>query len=269
MYKVLSQCLLARLEKETDGYLSDWQAGFRKGRGCRDNVLVLRSIFEDMLERGEELFATFIDYSAAFDSVSHKFLDEALADAGASHKSRAIFRAMYDAASATTKVQSVDGKVIHSERFQIDRGVVQGDIVSPLYFILALELILKRHDTHTCRGVKFGGKVISTLGYADDAALLDTSIETATARVTAIAAGSRDDADMIISIDKTEVMQVREQDRVSRATTEEAANVCKVVCPHTGCGRIFLNVHDMKCHAGRCRWKGWDNEIERILRHES
>ena len=62
-YKVLSQCLLQRLETETGGYLSDWQAGFRKSRGCRDNILTLRTLLEDVLDRGRQVVATFIDYS--------------------------------------------------------------------------------------------------------------------------------------------------------------------------------------------------------------
>ena len=109
-YKVLSQCLLERLEIETATYLSEWQAGFRKLRGCRDNTMTLATIFDEMLEEGERLCATFIDYSAAFDSVSHKFLDQALRDAKVSDKSRSLFRAIYKAVSATTKVSATDGE---------------------------------------------------------------------------------------------------------------------------------------------------------------
>ena len=112
-------------------------------RGCRDNVMMLRTLIEDMLERGEQVVATFVDYSAAFDSVSHKFIDTALADAGVSAKSRAIFRAIYKAASATTRVADTDGKYVQSKSFPIRRGVVQGDITSPLYFVIDLQLILK------------------------------------------------------------------------------------------------------------------------------
>ena len=68
-YKALSQCLLVRINTETNGYLSDWQAGFHKKRGCRDNIMIMRTIYEDALEQGGELCATFIDYSTAFDSV--------------------------------------------------------------------------------------------------------------------------------------------------------------------------------------------------------
>ena len=38
-YKIMSICILHRMIKETDWFLSEWQAGFRGGRGCRDNVL--------------------------------------------------------------------------------------------------------------------------------------------------------------------------------------------------------------------------------------
>ena len=269
-YKVLSQCMLARLETETKGFLSEWQAGFRKKRGCRDNVLVLRTIYDDMLEQGKKLYVTFIDYKAAFDSISHKFLDEALRQAGASNKSRAMFRAMYKSASATVKVADVDGGTIMSNPFTIDRGVIQGDIVSPLYFILALELILKRHDNAApltvAKGVTFGGKRVHTLGYADDAALLDDNIQTATTRVTKISAGSKRDADMKISIPKTEVMHVQEQGRIPPATAAEARAVCKYACPNAehGCDRVFFNMHGMKCHYGKCKW-GNEYDVDKIL----
>ena len=45
-----------------------------------------------------------------------------------------------------------------SEPFPINRGVVQGDILSPLYFILALEMILRRHDNVAGKGVDYGGQ---------------------------------------------------------------------------------------------------------------
>ena len=82
-YKVLSAVMLQRLMIETKGYLQDWQAGFRQGRGCRDNVLILRTLVDKMLKEGKPLVLTFIDYSAAFDSVTHKFLDTALGEAKA------------------------------------------------------------------------------------------------------------------------------------------------------------------------------------------
>ena len=166
--------------------------------------------------------------------MSHRYLDKALGKAGASAKTRNMFRAIYGAATARVEVDDTDGTKILSEAFSIDRGVVQGDIISPLYFILALELILYTHDTQQNKGVQFGGRCIHTLGYADDAALLDTDIDVATARVTAIAQGSRQDADMQISVSKTEVMHVCAQGTTTHTTNAEAQKICKFECQNIG-----------------------------------
>ena len=107
---------------------------------------------------------SFIDYSAAFDSIGHKLLDRALARAGATAKTRAMFRAIYAVANARSAVSDVDGATVYSKPFRIARGVVQGDITSPIYFILALELILELHDRHPDKGVKLGQQTIHTLG---------------------------------------------------------------------------------------------------------
>ena len=101
-YKVLSCIILNRLLGVSENFLKDWQAGFREQRGCRDNSMILRTIFEKMLSLGKSIAITFIDYTAAFDSVSHRFIDVALRDAGATPKVRAMYRAVYESASAYT-----------------------------------------------------------------------------------------------------------------------------------------------------------------------
>lgn len=80
---------------QSEVFLQNWQAGFRPGRGCRDNVTILRTLYQKVMQCGEAIAVTFIDYSAAFDTVSHKFLDKALEEAGMSNKVRAMFRAVY------------------------------------------------------------------------------------------------------------------------------------------------------------------------------
>ena len=69
------------------------------------------------------------------------------------------------------------------------------------------------------------------LGYADDAVILEDGtprgINQINTRVNAIAKGSKEDADMILNSDKTEVMYVRSQDEVTPTTVEEAREVCK------------------------------------------
>ena len=176
--------MLERIHKECNHFLSEWQAGFRPERGCRDNVLLLCVLFDQALEQGEELVIAFIDYTAAFDSVSNKFLDQSLKRAGTSRKTRAIFRAIYAAAEGTARVRGLDGKHIYSEEFKVRRGVIQGDIISPIFFILALEQIFRICDNNQ-RGVQVGNYLqIGVLGYADGETLVTGSSATATATAT-------------------------------------------------------------------------------------
>ena len=235
-YKILSRIILMRLMAQTGHRLQDWQAGFRPGKGCRDNTFILRTLCQRVMQLGRFITLTFIDYSSAFDTVSHNFLDEALCKTGASNKTRAMFRAVYNSASAFTSMSDTDGKSVRSDTFPVRRGVVQGDITSPLYFILALDLILSRNDKVTDKGVSFGQTMMDTLGYVDDADLIDygdkEGLERASERLSSISYGSRADADMSINIDKTKALHVRTQDPITVTTNEEARKVCKFVCPH-------------------------------------
>ena len=63
-----------------------------------------------VLGRDDRAFIVFIDFVAAFDSVSHKLLDAAMKAAGASDKCRAVFRAIYAKASAKVRVWSENGE---------------------------------------------------------------------------------------------------------------------------------------------------------------
>ena len=81
--------------------LPDSQAGFRKARGCRDNVLILKLLINEVIKAGEEAVVTFIDYTAAFDSVSHRFLYESLAEANVPPK---VCRIIYTAANGAVRI---------------------------------------------------------------------------------------------------------------------------------------------------------------------
>ena len=264
-YKVLSSVMLRRINKETTGYLQDWQAGFRQRRGCRDNVMILRTAINAALREDKPMILTFIDYSAAFDSVGHKFLDKALGEAKAKAKTRAIFRSIYNSATARTKVKGTDGEYILSDKFPVRRGVIQGDLTSPIYFIIALEAILRRHDKISGKVVDFGGVRLHTLGYADDAALIDDCTVRASERVTSIARGSKKDADMQINISKTKCMHVKRQQRVHTPNKAEATNVCKFKCNNVGCGWVFGNKHGLKVHQGKWCKRVDYQLVERLL----
>ena len=252
-YKIMSVILLRRLVKECAGFFSDWQAGFRPQRGCRDNVLLLRVLYDQIINANSKCVVTYIDFSAAFDTVSHKFMDSTLAKAGASRKSRAMFRAIYAAAAGIARVNGTDGKYVYSGSFDIGRGVIQGDIISPVLFILALDAIVQQYDDVHGKGFKCGRILrLDVLGYADDVALIAANVDDMTRRLTAIANASRDNADMNVSIPKTFTQHVHRRGKLAVTNAEAKAVEKKYKFKCDFCPRRFKTEKNMQIHRCSC-----------------
>ena len=81
-----------------------------------------------------------------FDNVTHKYLDESLGKSGASRKTRAMFLAIYAAAEVIGRVRGLNGGNICGQTFKVRRGVIQDDIISLIFFILALGQLFRVHD---------------------------------------------------------------------------------------------------------------------------
>ena len=67
--------LQARLQQYVNRELPDVQAGFRKGRGTRDQMANIRWIMEKAREFQKNIYFCFIDYAKAFDCVDHNKLE--------------------------------------------------------------------------------------------------------------------------------------------------------------------------------------------------
>ena len=74
-YKRLSMLVLHRMQDAVESRLAETHAGFRRDHGCRANVLLLRLLMDAVLRAGKQAVTMFIDYRAAFDTISHRFLD--------------------------------------------------------------------------------------------------------------------------------------------------------------------------------------------------
>ena len=72
--KAMLKILQVRLQQYVNDELPDVQAGFRKGRGTRDQIANIRWIIEKAREFQENIYFCFIDYAKAFDSVDHNKL---------------------------------------------------------------------------------------------------------------------------------------------------------------------------------------------------
>ena len=72
--------LQARLQQYVNRELPDVQAGFRKGRGTRDQIDNIRWIMEKGMEFQKNIYFCFIDYAKAFDCVDHHKLENSERD---------------------------------------------------------------------------------------------------------------------------------------------------------------------------------------------
>ena len=76
--KVFSKVILNRIEPVIDRILRKEQAGFRKGRGCDDQIFILRHIAQQCNELKSPLVLCFVDFEKAFDSISRSMMKKIL-----------------------------------------------------------------------------------------------------------------------------------------------------------------------------------------------
>ena len=108
--------------------LPDVQAGFRKGRGTRDQIANIRWIIEKAREFQKNIYFCFIDYAKAFDCVDHSKLWKILKEMGIPEHLICLLRNLYAGQEAT--VRTGHGT---TNWFQIGKGVRQGCICHPVY----------------------------------------------------------------------------------------------------------------------------------------
>ena len=93
--KVMLKILQARFQQYGNRELPDVQAGFRKGRGTRDQIASIRWIIKKAREFQKNIYFCFIDYAKAFDSVDHNKLWEIHKEMGIPNHLACLLRNLY------------------------------------------------------------------------------------------------------------------------------------------------------------------------------
>ena len=101
--KVMLKILQARLQEYVNCELPDVQAGFRKGRGTRDQIANIRWIIEKAREFEKNVYFCFIDYAKAFDCVDHNKLRKILKGMGIPDHLICLLRNLYAGQEATVR----------------------------------------------------------------------------------------------------------------------------------------------------------------------
>ena len=101
--KVVLKILQARLQQYMNREPPDVQAGFRKGRGTRDQIANILWIMEKAREFHKNIYFCFIDYAKAFDCVDHNKLWKILKEMGIPNHLTGLLRNLYAGQEATVR----------------------------------------------------------------------------------------------------------------------------------------------------------------------
>ena len=168
---VMVKILQARLQHYVNRELPDTQAGFRKGRGTRDQIANICWIIEKAREFQKNI--CFIDYAKAFDCVDHNKLWKILKEMGIPEHLTCLLRNLCAGQEATVRTEHGT-----THWFQIGKGVCQGCILSPCLFNLYAEYIMRNAGLNEAlAGIKIARRNINNFSYADDTTLMAESEE--------------------------------------------------------------------------------------------
>ena len=136
--KVMLKILQARLQYVKCEF-PDVQAGYRKGRGTRDQIANIYWIIDKEREFQKNIYFCFIDYAKAFDCVDYNKLWKILKEMGIPDHLTCLLRNARQEATVRTGHGTTDW-------FHIGKGVHQGCILSPCLFNLYAEYIIRNAE---------------------------------------------------------------------------------------------------------------------------
>ncbi len=171
--KIFNKCLNSRLQSmiEQDKKLADTQAAYRTEFSTIDQIFILKSLINKYTIRGKKkLFGCFVDFKKAFDSVWHNGLLFKLLDQyQIGGKFYGIIKNMYSTARSCVKLPYGV-----TDTFPIQKGIKQGDTLSPFLFNLYVNDI-NYIFTKRCDSPQLDNHEVRCLMYADDLLILSES----------------------------------------------------------------------------------------------
>ena len=190
MAKIYEAVILERLNCEVDErkLLDDYQAGFRNGRSTTTNVMIITEVIRERKANKKTTQLAYLDISGAYDSVSRLGLRNVLAEAQVGVRMHKALTSWLK--TSTRRVVSTGDK---SRDFEVNHGVPQGSVLSPLLFNLYLDKVMKQAGMEG-KGVNYPVNEckemqqirIAYLAYADDVVLMAESPNDLQRMVTAV-----------------------------------------------------------------------------------
>ena len=159
--KVMLKILQARLQQYVNCEFTDVQAGFRKDQGTTDQIADICWIIKEAKEFQKNIYFCFSDYNNAFDCVDHHKLWNIL-EMGIPDYLTCLLTNVYAGQESTIRTGHDT-----TDWLQIGKGVCQGCILSPCFFNLYEEYIMKNTGLDEAQAViKIARRNINNLIYA-------------------------------------------------------------------------------------------------------
>ena len=174
LYKVLSKVISNRLRRVMSSVISETQSAFIHGRQILDGILIANEIVEDAKRLKKDLLLFKVDFEKAFDSIDWSYLESVMRKMNFPTLWR---KWIMECISTTTTSVLVNGSP--TDEFKFERGLRQGDPLSPFLFLIAVEglnvMMKALVETDLFSGYKVGANnhvSITHLQFADDTVLI-------------------------------------------------------------------------------------------------
>jgi hypothetical protein len=176
LYKILAKVLANRLRMVIGSVISETQSAFVKDRQILDGILIANEVVDEARRLKRELLLFKVDFEKAYDSVDWSYLEAVMGKMGFPSLWRKWIRECISTATASVLVNGSP-----TDEFPLERGLRQGDPLSPFLFLLAAEglnvLMQAMVEGNRFVGYRVGGQEavsVSHLQFADDTLLLGT-----------------------------------------------------------------------------------------------
>lgn len=170
--KILLKILATRLGRVIGSIVSVTQSAFIKGRNISDSILIASEMVHSIQSGRVNGLILKLDFAKAFDTIRWSFLFHSLDCFGFPAKWIAWLKSIFKTIKLSVLVNGSP-----TEEFRCNRGLRQGDPMSPLLFNIVVEilhlLLAKAEHVGLIKGIKLGeGPTISHLQFADDTVIL-------------------------------------------------------------------------------------------------
>jgi hypothetical protein len=169
MSKIFESLLLQKINLYNINKNDDYQFGFKQNHSTTSCSNYFKKTVQYYTSRGSHVFACFIDFNKAFDSVNYWLLFKKLLVAGLPKKLVCLLAFWY-----SNQQMSVRWQKTESNSFGIGNGVRQGSILSPLLFNFYIQDLISSISNLRI-GCNIGGIFMNVLAYADDMVLIAPS----------------------------------------------------------------------------------------------